>query len=359
MMRRHQRRQSRNLARLQTTQKSGLGDLWWIPKASVQNLLRRHQTMLQILADRQVSFIPTLLPRRPYCTDDLESGLRIRSLSAALKARYIQVNPPHLRVFSLFDIDRPWGGLAWEDCDLPPPTWAAINKVNSHAHLAYQLSAPVLIKGEGLHQKPLRWLVAIERAMSEILRADPGFAGLITKNPKHPDWQVLTSGETYELADLAEYIPDLGKYRYKPRGTVEVGLGRNCSLFDWLRRQAYREVKGWKRAGQGAYVQYLAALYHTALNRNEDFSTPLNFREVHWIAKSVAHWTWGRFDIEASDQRFSQRQARRGRRGGVAKGEAYEDKRASARLMRAAGHSYQQIADKLEASRRAVIDWCK
>lgn len=319
--------------------------------------------MDMIVAWHQIDFLSRshLFPHRPYCSNDLESGVRIRSLASAIKARYIQINPPHLRVFCLFDIDRDAGGLAWEGADLPPPTWSAINKVNGHAHLSYQLTAPVLVKGEGLHQKPLRWLVSIERAMVERLQADPGFAGLITKNPQHPDWRVLTSRQSYDLAELSEYIPDLGRYRYKPRGAVveQVGLGRNCSLFDWLRRQAYRQVRGWKKAGQGAYVQYLTSLYHTALNRNGDFSTPLDFREVHWIAKSVAHWTWVRFDIEASDARFRERQARRGRKGGVAKGEAYEDKRASARLMRAAGHSYQQIADQLGASRRAVVDWCK
>ncbi|HCK9560387.1 TPA: plasmid replicase, partial [Salmonella enterica subsp. enterica serovar Typhi] len=29
----------------------------------------------------------------------------VRSYAAAIKRRYIQVNPPHLRVFMLFDLD--------------------------------------------------------------------------------------------------------------------------------------------------------------------------------------------------------------------------------------------------------------
>jgi hypothetical protein len=36
------------------------------------------------------------LPRRPYCSDDLEAGLRIRSLHQALSKPYIQVNPSYL-----------------------------------------------------------------------------------------------------------------------------------------------------------------------------------------------------------------------------------------------------------------------
>jgi hypothetical protein len=54
------------------------------------------------------------LPRRPYCTDCLEYGTRIRGLASALSKKYIQANPPWMRIWSIFDVDRPGGGLAWE-----------------------------------------------------------------------------------------------------------------------------------------------------------------------------------------------------------------------------------------------------
>ena len=73
-------------------------------------------------------FAPARWPRRPYCTDDFEQGVRIRSLKQALNRCYIQANPPHLRVWSIYDIDRPAGGLAWEDANLPPPSWTTVNK---------------------------------------------------------------------------------------------------------------------------------------------------------------------------------------------------------------------------------------
>lgn len=99
-----------------------------------------------------------------------------------------------------------------------------------------------------------------------------------------------------------------------------------------------------------------------ALTRNGDLLNPLQGNEVWHIAKSVSKWTWRRFDIAASDARFSALQAHRGRAGGVASGlarlAASEDTRASARLMKLAGHSYQQIADALGVSRRSVINWC-
>ncbi|WP_442478233.1 replication initiation protein [Vibrio thalassae] len=35
----------------------------------------------------------------------------------------------------------------------------------------------------------MRYAAAIESAMIERLKADRGFAGLLTKNPLHPHWQ--------------------------------------------------------------------------------------------------------------------------------------------------------------------------
>jgi DNA invertase Pin-like site-specific DNA recombinase len=80
-------------------------------------------------------------------------------------------------------------------------------------------------------------------------------------------------------------------------------------------------------------------------------------REVWHIAKSVAMWTWRRFDLEASDKRFSLRQAYRGAMGGRAKGAVNEDKRASARLMRVAGRSIREIAAALSVGKSTVADW--
>ncbi|MBZ5489260.1 replication initiation protein, partial [Halomonas aquamarina] len=88
----------------------------------------------------------------------------VRSYAAAIKRRYIQVNPPHLRVFMLFDLDYEGAGLAWEDNNLPMPAWAAINRENGGAHLAYALSAPVLTAEYGGRQKALRYLAALEAA---------------------------------------------------------------------------------------------------------------------------------------------------------------------------------------------------
>jgi len=296
------------------------------------------------------------LPRRPYCADDLADGLRIRSLAQALTKPYIQVNPPRLRVWSIFDVDRPGAAVAWEDAMLPPPAWAAVNRENGHAHLVYGLSAPVLVDSPDMRQGPLRYLCAVEAAFRAKLEADSGYTGLITKNPAHPLWRVLRGPQRgYELGELAEWV-DLSKHapRRKPE---EVGLGRNVTLFDWLRHYAYRHIRQYKGAGERNFVLWQSHLNNKALLRNGDFQHPLDGKEVWHIAKSVAKWTWRRFDLAASDAKFSQLQAHRGKLSGEARVAASEDRRVSARLMQTQGYSSRAIAQILGVNQSTVVRW--
>lgn len=299
-------------------------------------------------------------PRRPYCTDDLGEGLRIRPLQTAFTRRYLQQNPPHLRSWLVFDIDRPDAAYAWYDIHLPEPTWVAQNLDNGHAHIAYGLSVPVLVDSGKAHQGPMRYLAAIEAAYREALRADPGYRGLITKNPRHRDWLDIpeTTGRLYMLEDLAEYV-DLSKpvprRSAAEKASDAYGLGRNCVVFDHLRHRAYRLIRDAKERGD--YDLWLLQLNGIALAKNADFRSPLDGREIWHIVKSVGRWTWRRFDLEASDARFSALQAHRGKKGGEAKGAAYEDKRASARLMHAQGASARAIARELGCSPQSVLNW--
>lgn len=293
-------------------------------------------------------------PRKPYCSDD-KTARFIRSLSHAIKQPYIQANPPHLRVWSIYDVDRPGGAMAWEDAGLPPPAWAAVNRENAHAHLVYGLSAPVLVDSPDMRQRPLRYLCAVEAAFRARLQADSGYSGLITKNPAHPLWRTLRGPrDFYELGELAEWV-DLPKHLPK-RNPEEVGLGRNVTVFDWLRHYAYREIRRYKRDVRN-FVLWQSHLNNKALERNGDFSCPLDGREVWHIAKSVSKWTWNKFDIAASDAAFSARQAARGRASGRSRLAASEDKRATARLMRASGAKQAAIAAELGVTERSVRNW--
>lgn len=293
-------------------------------------------------------------PKKPYCSDD-KTARFIRSLSSALKHPYIQANPPYLRVWSIYDVDRAGGALAWDDEGLPPPSWAAVNRENAHAHLVWGLTAPVLVDSPDMRQGPLRYLCAVESAFRERLQADQGYSGLITKNPAHPLWHTLRGPRlTYELGELAEWV-DLPKHLPK-RKPEEIGLGRNVTVFDWLRQYAYRHIRHYKGDVRN-FVLWQSHLNNKALGRNGDLLIPMDSREVWHIAKSVSKWTWRRFDIAASDARFSELQAHRGRKGGFAKGVANEDKRASAILMAVQGCSSRAIADMLGVNQSTVVRW--
>jgi len=148
------------------------------------------------------------------------------------------------------------------------------------------------------------------------MQADEGFSGLITKNPEHPLWRTL-HGPTraYDLGYLAEHLPDIEKHR--PRRGVDpaqIGLGRNCTLFDALRLWAYIDVRRFRDAsGLCAWNEFMAGCQVRALmlNCNLFGSRALDSREVHHVAKSVGKWTWrdGRLAVAASDKRFSNLQS--------------------------------------------------
>lgn len=301
------------------------------------------------------------LPRKPYCTDDLEDGLRIRTASRAIRHRYIQVNPPWLRAWIVMDIDRSHGAIAWEFAELPPPAWSSMNPQNGHAHLAWGISAPVLL-GDHDRQQPMRYLAAVESAMTAKLEADPAYSGLITKNPTHSHWRnawAPPGAGVYELDYLSEFL-NLSKH-VRAKAPEQCGVGRNVEAFDYLRHRAYREVRAWKEAkGRGAFIYWQKHLYERVLDyTGMEHSKPLDPRECHHIAKSVARWVWRHFDIDASDARFSARQAYRGKKSGESRRQATDYKRSTAHVMAAEGASTRQIAAALDIHQSTVARWLK
>lgn len=310
---------------------------------------------------------PERWPKKPYCSDDLSKGVCIRSLKSALKRPYIQANPPHLRIWSTYDIDRPDGAFRWQDVILPPPTWNAINRENGHAHTTYGYFAPVLVDSPDMRQRPLRYLCAIEAGFRAKLDADRGYSGLMTKNPIHPDWHTLTYGGPklllYDLADLAEWV-DLPKFIPKRgKNPEEIGVGRNCVLFEDLRHWAYKNVRIYRFEGLSGWNPWVTACREWALERNGNFDNPLDFSEVWHVVKSVSKWTWRNMTAEGwrewvAKTHTPEIQAARGRKSGQARLAASEDMRASARLMRdAKGMTQAAIAAELGVNQSTVARW--
>ena len=242
---------------------------------------------------------PRLLPAKPYCSDDLSFGLRVRTRAHALRASYVQLNGPADLCFLPFDIDRAHAAFAWEEGNLPAPNIIIANPVNGHAHVIYMLADPVHALAQS-RSRPLRYLADIERGMMRRLEADPGYSGLIAKNPLVPRWRTRWLAPLpYHLAQLDASLTRADKRRIR-QWEHEVGLGRNCTLFDELRPIAYRQVLHFKRLGQ-TLVQFTARIGDIAAGLNLQFSTsgagPLGHAEVRGIARSVSRFCWREFSL--------------------------------------------------------------
>lgn len=299
--------------------------------------------------------ILTPLPHRPYCSDDLADGLRIRPLQTAKKRRYLQINPPTQQHYLIFDVDRQGAAFAWEDCNVAPPNYAAINPENGHAHLVYKLAEPVATS-ENARLEPLRYLAAVERGYRIELGADAGYSGLVTRNPYKTRTLCIHKHE-YDLFELSDWLKrDLGEYAEQE--TVIAGLGRNVTLFDTTRVWAYKAIRFYRVPERSRLFDvWRKEVEDYALGINAQFPTPLVYSEVKATAKSIAKYCW-KHDAEAAS-RFSKKQAERGKLGGLAKGMANEQKRLQAAQMRLEGHTQQHIADLLQVSKRTVIRWLK
>lgn len=295
------------------------------------------------------------LPLRPYCTDDLSTGLSIRSLKTALNLRYMQINPPTQQHYLIFDVDRGYGAFSWEEAGLAPPNYCTINPENGHAHLVYKLAEPVTTSENG-RLAPLRYLASIERGYRMELGADAGYSGLITRNPFKNKTMCIHPHE-YDLFELSDWLKhDLS--HYTEREIVVAGLGRNVELFDTVRAWAYKSIRLYRVDGRSRlFNAWLKEVFEYASSINSQFITPLPYSEIKATAKSIAKYCWKK-DAEA-ESRFSKKQAERGKLGGLAKGSANEQKRVQARLLSAQGLSQKAIAQELGVTDRTIRNWLK
>ncbi len=261
------------------------------------------------------------LPHHPYCSDQLGST-QIRCLSNAIKHRYIQPNDPVRRWLFVYDVDREGAAYAWDNI-VAEPNFSVINRVNGHAHLFYCLDTPVYLLGKA-RIAPLKYATAVQAAYKKLLGADPSYQENLCKNPLHESWLVLNGPEwAYDLDELASFVPEKELRNAKRRkSTMQVGFGRNVSLFDAIRTWAYRCFNSTRWISFDAWHRAVEA---QAQERNGQFPVPLAWSEVKAIAKSVSRWVWGNFDPST----FSEIQAARGRKSGAArrKGTALEHDR--------------------------------
>jgi hypothetical protein len=264
----------------------------------------------------QLDLFRTKLPKKPYCSDDLQSGLLIRNVQNAAQMRYIQPNHPNSKLWLLYDIDRASSPEELtDDLGLPSPTIWVGNPKNGHAHALYALETPVHLN-ENSSRSAIRYAAAVDVGLSTKMQADAGYVGLICKNPLNEHWRTYPLAGSYDLNELSDYV-DLDSYRDKRRHFPEIGLGRNCTLFDQVRKWAYKAI----RQGWPTYNQWFQACLDRANGYNTRFNSPLPANEVQHTARSIAKWTHrnmteGGWSEYVARTHTSEIQAVRGSKGG-------------------------------------------
>jgi hypothetical protein len=229
------------------------------------------------------------LPKKPYATDFL-GALHILPKAKALEKTYIQHNNVYTVSWLVMDVDREDSLLDVYDRKFPAPNLSVTNKDNGHSHLFYGLENKVY-RYNAENQKPIRYAAKIENALTNITEADENYIGFISKNPRHDRWlTIIWRDSLWSLDELADNI-DFEKLTKKQSKERIIGLGRNCTLFDIIRKIAYGMVRD--RVNYPTYDTFHSAIRDLAVKRNaEMFATPLMIYEVRGLAKSVAKWTW-------------------------------------------------------------------
>lgn len=294
------------------------------------------------------------LPTRPYCSDSPSTeGLYRLPLADALHRLLIQPNTAKLVVCLCFDVDRAMAAMDWSDRNCPAPNLSVMNPANGHAHLIYLLEAPVAVS-DVARIKPVMFMAAIQEGLRRALEADRGYAGVVVKNPAHEHWVTKAwRDQPYCLEDLAELVdlPSPAEMRRRSKQADYAGLGRNCTLFEVVRKQSYTLVRDyWAPGGSVAFAK--AVLDLVMASNLTDIGNPLQPSECRAIARSISKWTWSHF----TPSQFREIQKARGQRKGALK---REELLPTAQSMAAEGKSVREIGKALGVGHATVARWLK
>ena len=91
---------------------------------------------------------------------------------------------------------------------------------------------------DAAHTAPLSYLAHVADRLAHHLGADPGYTGLITRNPINPGPECFTHWGRmfpYTLGELDKMLP-----KGKPPSHRLTGIGRNCDLFRSMISEVFR-----------------------------------------------------------------------------------------------------------------------
>ena len=256
----------------------------------------------------------------PLCANE-DSHIVGRFDSAYAFANFpkIELQPPHVYASIILDCDsmsnldnapsKPW----WGGNPTPTPSWMVINtrpatpqRRAGGIHAVYALEVPVARLSEA-HRLPLAYLAHVADRLSYHLGADPGYTGVITRNPLAPGPGCFTHWGRmlpYTLRELDQKLP---KGKLPSRRLT--GIGRNCDLFKSMVSEVFRpkwaailSAQGWSEAWLNHVRTQNASMFDNAT---------LPDPECRSIAKSCfRYWT-----IQYAPGRFRDIQrARNGKR---------------------------------------------
>lgn len=237
----------------------------------------------------QLDLFKNNLGPHPYGTNDFSYGVYRLPVLDAIKKLNIEPNTETDKRWMVYDVDRPTASWDWEEKEAPAPNIVVTNKLNGHAHLFYGLEAPVHWQAAS-RPGPRHYQAAVDVAMTYKLDADHAYNGRLAKNPLRDDyWKVkIIQDQPYSLEWLSDYV-DTSNYTDRRKKLPEIGLGRNCTLFENLRFWAYRKIRTYWNEGYSAYYQ---AVFEQGLTYNVAFTTPLPATEVKATATSISKYTW-------------------------------------------------------------------
>ena len=193
------------------------------------------------------------------------------------------------------------------------------------------------------------------------------YSGLLTKNPVDRDWEVtLLNPRPFELGELADYVDLETKPKKTENEKNEVsGLGRNCMMFDVVRKWAYKAIRACLKGGYDSWYQ---KVLNMSLSANSAFLDPLPYSEVKATAKSIAKWVWRNHTSAEFHAWFGAKQSNRAKigvikgnvsKGGKARSQQYSDMRQEALKLHIMGVKQKQMATQLNISDRTIRNWLK
>ena len=203
----------------------------------------------------------------PFCAGEDSHILgRFNSLYAYANFPKLELQPPHAYASIILDCDSDSierlevpGKAWWGGTPTPAPSWLVVNtrpatpqRRAGGLHVVYALQVPIA-RHNAAHTAPLAYLSHIADRLSYHLGADPGYTGLITRNPINPGPECFTHWGRmfpYTLGELDKLLP-----KGKPPSKRQTGIGRNCDLFRSMVSEIFRprwaailSAQGWSEA---------------------------------------------------------------------------------------------------------------